>query len=76
MTDPEENDKQQIDILYCYCGESRRGDIKDCIEQIAAKHKVKAQIEEVDLCRGGAAHDLSDNNVVDALKKDLKRKSK
>ena len=35
VTEPEEIDLDEINILYCCCGESRKGDVKHCLEELA-----------------------------------------
>ena len=66
-TEPEDNDLDIYKIMYAYCGESRKGDIKECLDELAKKHKVKIVVEEIDLCRGGEVHDLTVDSIVDKL---------
>ena len=66
-TEPEDADREMFHALYCYCGPSRRGDIKESLEELAASRKATVEVAEIDLCRGGPAHNLADNKIVDAL---------
>ena len=70
-TEPEDNDLDIYNVLYAYCGESRKGDIKECLDELAKKHKIKIVTKEIDLCRGGEAHNLTDDNVVNKIESDL-----
>ena len=63
-----------IRILYAYCGEHRRGDIGDYIRQQAAKHQITVELEEVDLCRGGDAHDLTNDALAATLRHKVKER--
>ena len=44
-TDPEDNDLDIYRTLYVYCGESRKGDISDCMKALSKKHKIKMVVE-------------------------------
>ena len=54
-------------VLYCYCGESRRCDVSFFLREISAKNNCTVPCTEIDLCRGGEAHNLADKIFLDTL---------
>ena len=55
--------------MYAYCGKHRRGDIGECIRKCAEEAQLRVKVDEIDLCRGGVAHDLTDTEIVRSLRK-------
>ena len=59
-------------MLYAYCGQHRKGDIAQCLHTLASHVHVQIVVEEIDLCRGGDAHDLSNDDFVESLEARIK----
>ena len=53
-----------LKVLYCYCGERRRGDIKECLVAISRNNSLAIDINEIDLCRGGEGHNLAKDDII------------
>ena len=65
-TEPEEEDLDKVKILYAYCGEARKGDIKDCLMELSRKPRRMVEVVELDLCRS-SDHDLSNDEYVQEI---------
>ena len=46
---------------------SRKCDVKHFVLKISRLHGAKVEVEELDLIKGGASHDLSNDSVVNSL---------
>ena len=40
-TEPEDEDRDEFVVLYCYCGPSRKGDLKASLREVAAARKIR-----------------------------------
>ena len=67
---PDEAKKTQVGkILYCFAGAARKCDVAHFVKQRSSLHGTKVEVEELDIIRGGASHDLSNDSLVGSLVK-------
>ena len=57
---------RSVKVFYFFAGEVRRGDIQEWMVKTAPKYSLLINFTEIDLLKGGAAHDLSDPCIRDA----------
>ena len=54
-------------VLYLFAGAERHSDFGSHLHRMCASHGIELILEEIDLLRGGASHDVSKDSVWDPI---------
>ena len=68
----------RLRILYLFAGAPRKSDFGETVRNLEKEYKVKGvpleiEIKEVDILRGGEAHDLTGKELCKEIKEQMKR---